>query len=240
MSPYLAEVAESNEPCDTSFTSDKYSHYLGSEYRSCLNELYSLRDAILVAMYKVGFKRTDDFTIRKLRTLATNDSKGSARLVFESMFDTSEDALIDQMSLYRSVAQHCLGLNNPVFGDVYRLRVSEGPFGEIPYMVYPLYDNLSVMREIERGSSKGILVPVTDSEFDRFIQLPRHRDALEFCFDCFERLLRIAELLADEIGFSPRLTTLTEDHILAATLTRDGEILKFERDKETNQLKPVA
>lgn len=107
------------------------------------------------------------------------------------MFSNSGDLLIDHMSLYRSVAQHCLGATNPVLGDIYQLRVSTEPFGDLPYLIYPLYDDIGKMREIEQGSSKGILEGFPIEEAKRFFGLGDYRDALEFCYDCFVRLLRI-------------------------------------------------
>ena len=56
-----------SEADKTNLTSDKYAYWLGSDYRSCLNELYSLRDAILAAHFRLCLKRNDPFSIKKLR-----------------------------------------------------------------------------------------------------------------------------------------------------------------------------
>jgi hypothetical protein len=177
-------------------TSDKYSNYLASEYRSCLNELYSLRDAVLAAAFRLNYKRNDPFAIKKLKSLVLSDDSSISTLISQSMFDSSGDHIIDRISLYRSIAQHCLGATNPVIGDVYRLFISRGPYGELPYLVFPLYDDIEKMRAIEAGSSRGIFEPPPRSEAERFLGLPSPSDALDFCYDCFVRLLRICEVLA--------------------------------------------
>jgi len=106
-------------------TSDKYAHHIGLEYRSCLNELYSLRDAILVVMFRLKLGRTDSFSIRKLRNALKEEIEGAGHLIYTSMFSETGDKLIDQMSLYRSIALHCIGSTNPVFGDSYQICLSQ-------------------------------------------------------------------------------------------------------------------
>ena len=222
---------------DVSVTSDKYSHWLGSEYRSCLNELYSLRDATLVATYRLRFGRSDPFSMKRIKALALGTADGIGHLIAGAMFSKEGDLLIDHMSLYRSIALHCLGATNPVVDDIYRLRTSAGPYGEIPYLVYPLYDDIERMRDIEQGSSKGLFERADRAEIIRFLSLPQHRDALEFCYDCFVRLLRLCEALALEIAIEPKLITLTDDDILEATLTdADGKVTRVKRDEKTGKL----
>lgn len=220
-----------------SFTSDKYAQFLGSEYRSVLNELYSLRDALLAAAYRLRYKHSDPFTMKKMRQTVLSEPGDAAKLIVSSMFSEEGDLLIDHMSLYRSVAQHCLGATNPVLGDVYQLKISQGPFGELPYLIYPLYDDIGKMRDIEQGSSKGVLEKLPIEEAKRFMGIGEYRDALEFCYDCFVRLLKIAELLHQEVGIAPEVTIITDDDIIELTVTDEtGKVVRAKRDEATGRL----
>lgn len=233
----MAAAKKEKSASNRTFVSDKYAQHLGAEYRSVLNELYSLRDALLIAAYRLHLSRGDSFTMKKARQALTAERSQVAALFCYSMFSDEGDHLIDHMSLYRNVAQHCLGATNPVFGDVYTIRNSNGPFGQIPYLVYPLYDDISAMRAIESGSSKGVLERPPTEEVVRFARLSEHRDALEFSYDCFERLLRIAEVLQKEIGIEPQVTVITEKDILEITITdKDGRITRAKKDDVTGKL----
>jgi hypothetical protein len=232
----LRVVTQTSTATEQSATSDKYAAYLASEYRSCLNELYSLRDSALLAMFRFRFRRYDPFTMKKLQALVSSDTGLSAKMAMDSMFDPHGDHLIDEMSLYRSIAQHCLGATNP-FVDVYQVRISRGPFGTLPYLIFPLYDDIQRMRLIEQGSSKGVIEPLPRAEAQRFFGLPNPRDALEFCYDCFVRLLHLCEALAGEIAIEPRTLTLTDDDIVEAVLTdAKGNTVRLKRDAESGNL----
>jgi len=222
----------------TGLTSDKYAHWLGNEYRSCLNELYSLRDAILSAYYRLRLRKDDPFSIRKLKNALVQTIDGAGSMIARSMFfESGGDLLIDHMSLHRSIALHCIGATNPIFGDVYQKRNSLGPFGKIPYLVFPLYDNIEAMRELERGSSKGIFEKAEKAEAERFLKVSEHRDALEFSYDCFIRLLEICEQMAKEIGVRPKTLAITDKDIIEATLTNsEGKTTRVRRDQTTGKL----
>lgn len=233
----LSIVCANTPPPNHKFIGDKYAQHLGSEYRSVLNELYSLRDAVLAASFRLHHKRTESFQISKLKALIINQTDGSSRMIADAMFSEDGDQLIHNMSLYRAVAQHCLGATNPVVGDVYQLVRSTGTIGIHPYLVYPLYDNIERMRAIEQGSSKGVLERLPLEEIKRFAGLPAYQDALEFCYDCFERLLKIAEVLEREIGIEPRILQITDDDILEMTFTdKTGKTIRAKRDESGNLL----
>lgn len=220
-----------------SLRGDKYAQHVGSDIRSLLNELYSLRDALLAAAFRLRFQRADAFTIKKIKQLVVAETVGASRLIASAMFSADGDLLIDRMSLYRTIAQHCIGATNPIFDDVYQVRISSGPYGELPYLVYPLYDDIEKMRAIEQGSSKGVLERPSDEEAKRFLGLPHHLDALEFSYDCFVRLLRISEALAAEIAIEPKVTTITDEEIIEATFTdKDGKTTRVKRDEATGKL----
>lgn len=229
-------VADRDPEKKVSFTGDKYAHYLASEYRSLLNELYSLRDAVLAVAYRMKYGRVDSFALSKVRQCVSSAADRSEKLIVEAMF-SDRPGLIGRMSLYRAVAQHCLGANNPVLGDVYKIACSNGLYGKLPYVIFPLYDNIEKMREIERGASKGVLERSSQAESIRFMSLPSHVDALEFCYDCFVRLLRICEALATEIGIEPKVTTITDADIIEGTFTDSaGKVTRVKRDEKTGRL----
>ncbi|MBV9484408.1 hypothetical protein [Bradyrhizobium sp.] len=170
--------------------------------------------------------------MKKIKALVTTETDGSAQLISHAMFSDAGDRLLDHMALYRSVAQHCLGATNPIFGDAYQLRLSAGPFGKLLYLIYPLYDDIEKMRAIERGSSIGILERPSKEELERFGGLRHYRDALEFCYDCFVRLLKIGEFLRQETGIEPRPITITDKDILELVVTDEtGKVTRAKRDQ---------
>ena len=233
----LVEAKKRSEvPVPNRFTLNKYAAYIGIEYRATLNELYALRDAVLVGVYRLRFQRNDPFSMKRVRALVTGVPSGSARLISHAMFSDAGDRLLDHMALYRAVAQHCLGATNPIFGDAYQLRQSVGPFGDLLYVLYPLYDDVEKMRAIERGSSMGVLERPSQEELERFSRLEHYRDALEFCYDCFVRLLQISELLRQEAGIEPQPVIITDRDILELVVTDEtGKVTRAKRD-ETGRL----
>jgi len=93
------------------------------------------------------------------------------------------------------------------------------------------------MRTIEQGSSKGVLDAPSRAEAERFLSISSHVDALEFCYDCFVRLLEICEALASEIKIEPKAIVITKNEILEATVTNAyGETRRVKRDEATGQL----
>jgi hypothetical protein len=225
------------KPTTFSLKSDKYAAHVGSGIRSLLNELYSLRDALLAATFRLRYQGTDAYAIKKLKQLVMAEAQGVGKLISNSMFSEDGDLLIDRMSLYRAIAQHCIGDTNPIFGDVYQVCISSGPYGELPYLVYPLYDDIEKMRAIEKGASKGVLERPSREEAQRFLSLPRHLDALEFCYDCLVRLLRIAEATAIEIAIEPKVMTITDKDIIEATFSdASGKTTRVKRDTATGKL----
>lgn len=223
-------------PLSNRFTLNKYSAYIGIEYRATLNELYALRDAVLVGAYRFRFQQTEPFSLPRIKALVAAVPNGSAKLVSDAMFSDAGDRLLDHMALYRNVALHCLGATNPIFGDAYQLRLSAGPFGDLLYVLFPLYDDVEKMRAIERGSSKGVLERPPQEELERFGRLEHYRDALEFCYDCFVRLLQIGELLRRESGIEPLTLTITDKDIIKLVVTDgSGKVKRAKRD-ETGRL----
>ena len=77
-----------------------------------------------------------------------------------------------------------MGTKNNPFGQAYCFREASSVFGDIPYLIYPLYDDINRLRSIERGASldEGTSEQSKD-EAKRFMQLANYTDALEFCYD---------------------------------------------------------
>lgn len=233
-------VNNQNSPPDKEtfqLTSDKYAHRIGSEYRSLLNELYSLRDAILAATFRLSYNQTTPYALRYLKPFVLAKDTLSGRLISDSMYDEDGSLYIQKMSLYRAVGQHCLGSNNPVLSDVYKLQVSDGPFGQLPFIIYPLYDDFDKMKEIETESPKGVLEIPSREETIRFASLPNHTDALEFSYDCFVNLLTIASAVAEEAKIPPRVMQLNDTNMLELSFTdEDGKRVHLKRDEATGLL----
>lgn len=219
-----------------SITSNKYAQHIGTEYRSLLSELYGLRDAVSVAAYRFKYRCEERFETKKLKSKVLGDSTPLGSLIAASMFREGEDLLILRMSLYRSVGQHSLGTNSPLFSDAYQLRQQNGRHGSITYLVFPLYDDLDVMREVEAGRPM-LLNDARKKEAERFLSKDDHLDGLEFSYDCFVRLLSIASLLASDFGVVPKRLTITDSDILNATFTDEaGKVTRLKRDPETGKL----
>ena len=231
----LSIVGNEEHQANNALTNNKYAQYVGNEYRSLLNELYGLRDALLGAFFRILNGRTGPYESKKVRSLVKGAQHGAAKMILDSMFAESGDRLIEHMTLYRSVALHCLGDNHPIFGDGYKISESVGVFGHLPMIVYPLYDDIERMRDIEKDSSKGTAERLPREEAERFLSLKSHIDALEFCFDCYVRLLSLSEAMASEIPLKPQPFTLTDKDILELTMkSRDGTVRRFKQSESGN------
>lgn len=233
----LSFVGPLQERDAKSITNDKYAQHIGTELRSLLNELYGLRDAVTAAAYRLKYREQNGFQMRSLWRIVSSDQGPLGRMIGQSMFDQDGDLLIDRMSLYRAVSMHCLGMTNPIFGDGYQKCIANGPFGEVTHIVFPLYDDIEHMREIEKGSSKGLLRRATKAEAERFLSKDAHIDALEFSFDCFVRLLQMAQLLATDVAIPSRPLMITDADIIEATVTDGlGQVTRVKRDATTGKL----
>jgi len=148
--------------------------------------------------------------------------------------------LIERMSLYRSIALHCLGDTNPIFGDVYKIAVSNSPFGCLYRLAYPLYDNIEWLKDIEKKASKYLLENPAREEAERYLQLQEHTDALEFCFDSFARLLQVAESLESETNLKSSDYIITDKVIIELKVTTEGGMTKhYKRSPESGNLEEI-
>ncbi len=228
---------EKPEPESKSMTSNKYAQDIGIEYRALVNELCALREAICVACFRLHYKRDDAFKTKKLKSLLASEGGKTAALLAASMFEEDGgDLLIERMSLYRNVAQHCLGSNSPIFGDVYTVGCASGALGTLRWLIYPLYDDMERLRRIEQGDPSGIISKVDQAEASRFIGKDHHLDAMEFCYDCFVRLLSIADSLSHDLRIEPKMVTITDADILEAEFADEQGSRRLKRHPITGQL----
>ena len=136
---YRNALISTNPPVDCEFQAhnNKHSKNMASEYRSLLNELYSLRDAINTIYYKLCCKREDAYRSKSLKKILTSANRSDAgNLIFQSMFEG--DRLIHKMSTLRSIALHIIPFTNPIMSDVFMLIRTNTEFGHIPRVVVPL------------------------------------------------------------------------------------------------------
>lgn len=216
---------------DVSFHQNKLASNIGNEFGSLLDDLYGLRDAINVIVYKVLLGRSGSFSTKALKkAISPISSSPTANLISSAMFDEADgDLIISKMSTYRGVALHCMGTSNPATLDSVMVKCVSGALGTIARIVYPLYDDITELKEIEAGRSFG---PRQDrNALERFAKLDNHLDGMDFAYDCFVRLLQIAESLGIELRVEPRHMQLTDRDILKATFTdEDGNVINLERD----------
>ncbi|MER8672971.1 hypothetical protein [Mesorhizobium sp. M0037] len=195
---------------------NKHSQNIGLEFSALLDSLFSLRDAVNSIAFRLLLGGVGTFDTKKLKTkiLGKSDSEFSTLLASSMFEEASGDLLLRRMSTYRAVALHCLGTTNPVTGDGIYFRKDSGIFGSIRRVVFPLYDDMQKMREIETGTPAGFSFRRDDEELRRFMERPRHDDALDFGFLTLARLLDLCRLLGSELGLESRLLTLTDNDII--------------------------
>jgi hypothetical protein len=216
---------------------DKFASNIGNEFGSILDDLYALRDAINVIVYKLLLGLHGTFSTKALKKNVSGvGSSPTINLINSAMFDNDGgDLITSKMSTYRGVALHSMGTSNPVTSDSIMIKCTSGPLGRIARIVYPLYDDIANLKEIEAGRSFGTIR--NRDEFERFAKLETHLDGLEFAYDCFVRLLQISESLSAELGLEPRHLKLTDQDIISATIKdEDGNLIHLGRDPNTGEL----
>lgn len=220
---------------------NKYSAHVGGEFASMLDDLYATRDALNALVYRLVYKKSDGFTTKKFKPHVIDDVTPIGRAIFNAMFGPdARKAIIARMSTYRAVSLHCLGSSNPVFGDCLTSVTRNGPLGPLTKLVFPLYDDIARLKQIELGYSSGNIVPIPHDEAKRFMRA-RHEDALDFAYDCFIQILRISELMSFRGDIPQKTTTITEKDIVSATITNaDGTVTRLKRDPKTGTLKRLV
>ncbi|GEM_PF-2634470 len=222
-----------------SFVQNKYASNVGHEFGSFLDDLYALRDAINAIIHKIHLKADVSFSTKNFKKkLETAPVSALTKMIQGSMFDpTAGDLIVSHMSTYRAVAIHSLGTSNPVSGDSLVTKFADGPIGRVSWLVYPLYDDMEKLKEIEFGASGSVFEKMEFEEFKRFATLEKHIDAMDFGYRCFVRLLQTADLLGSELGMTPRHLTITDKDILSAEFRdEDGNRKRLHRDGLTGEL----
>jgi hypothetical protein len=215
------------------YTENKYSTDIGYRAQSCLNELYALRDLIMSFLFeglygqKVSLSRMNDF-------INSDDRFGFASTILPLFSRDVPIGKIALMSIYRNVFFHYTGPRSGPFGPMYCFRENYGPLGLVPYLVYPLYDDIDRLKLIERGKYlDNDSTEVQKQEAIRFMQLSSHLDVLDLCYECFVILLMISELIEKQIPLKSENVVLTDKDILDLTLHgADGQVKKYKQNKD--------
>lgn len=237
---FLKEQEEEDNEYEISFFDNKYAYNIGCEYGSCLNELKSLKDSIidvLLYFYNCDFVLENNINkqYKKLKDAVVSKKDYLSQIIFDSMYSEDGDNLIKHMSIYRNFVQHDSGKNNPIFSDLIRFYSIDGFLGRLTLIKYPLYDDLD---KLEKYQKNGYYIDNLDNkETERFLSVKDHKDALEFCYDCFERLLTFSYLLSQKIDIKPTPKILTNDEILELTITDGNGNILFKKQKTDKDIK---
>jgi hypothetical protein len=232
----ISQLRES-QICDFScgtfnFYSNKYAMDIGYRTQSCLNELFGLRDFIFYFLFddlygeSIRLSKAENF-------LQNNDKFGLADVIIPHIRQQAPIGKLALMSLYRNVFFHYVGPNFGPLGQSYCFREWSGKGWRIPYIVYPLYDNVESLKRLEKGES--LWDPNSSAEKEdamRFMQLERHIDALNFCHESFLTLLRISQAIEECIELESEVQKITEDDIISATMEHsDGSTTRVRRNE---------
>jgi hypothetical protein len=216
------------------FMSDKYAADIDYRTQSCLNELYALRDYLLYFLFEDMYSQKGISIRGGLMLLEQDDKFGLATMLSPMFAETSPMGLIALMSPYRNAFFHFMGTKNNPFGQAYCFREASSVFGDIPYLIYPLYDDINRLRSIERGASldEGTSEQSKD-EAKRFMQLANYTDALEFCYDSFISLLALSSAIEKQVKLASKNVELTDSDILEATFRHsDGTVAHFVKGED--------
>ena len=164
-----------------------------------------------------------------------DDRFGLASLILPAVQNNDPIGLIAKMSLYRNVFFHFIGPTAGPFGASYCFREHLGPTGPIPYVQFPLYDNIEELIKIEKGKTLSSLKNEHE-EAVRFAQLTSHTDALDLCFESLSLLLLISQALESKIALSSEPQVIDAADILELTVTESDGSTKRYRKNETGKL----
>lgn len=221
--------------------SDRFAGHIGIELIGLLDELYALRDAVLFSYWRFIAKQQGSFSVKNVRqhTLGVDAGDIGKRLNDLMSLDGGL-GLLKQMSLHRNVAKHALGQCNPLIGDSYMIQDIDTVFGKARTCLYPLYDDLEALSQIEQQSSVGILFDRNKDEMIRFGNATPHQDGMTFAWECFNQLLQIASACATDSGLERRHVTLSAKDIIKGEFTdEDGTRAFFKKNTETGELDEI-
>jgi hypothetical protein len=215
------------------FTADKHSIDIGYRTQSCLNELYALRDFIMYFLFEDLYGRKISLS-KASELLKSDDRFGLAAIITPLINRDSPMGRIALTSLYRNVFFHYTGSQIHPLGPMYCFRECSGPLGFVPYLLYPLYDNIERLKSIERGRiTDDDGVDAQREEAIRFMKLSTQTDALELCYDTFVDLLVISKEVEKQIQITSENIVIKDSDILEATLRdADGKVTHFKRNSD--------
>ncbi|MCC3244494.1 hypothetical protein LG047_04015 [Methylocystis sp. WRRC1] len=142
----------------------------------------------------------------------------------------SQPGSIALMSLYRNVLFHYLGPRYGIARPMYTFNIESTEFGDIPFLISPLYDDFEALKLVERGQvSLGWLD--REGEFERFLRCKSHIDALEFCFDSYSELLKVGRAIERVIDIKSEIRKITEKEILSGEFRDElGNLTRYRRN----------
>ena len=166
--------------------------------------------------------------------LLQSDDRFSLAPIILPMLADDPIGPIRLMSLYRNVFFHYVGTKNNPMGQAFCFRDASSNFGRIPYLIYPLYDDITRLRSIERGAplDEGTREEQRD-EVKRFMQLTHYTDAMDLCYDSFMCLLTLSAEIERCTRVDSRTIVLTDADILEATIQHsDGTAAHFVKGED--------
>jgi hypothetical protein len=220
------------EAQEYSFTSDIFSMRISYDTQSCLNELFSLRDSLFTFLFEDMYLE-ERYAWKKLEgLLLCNDRFDLASLILPATSRNNPVGKIALFSIYRNVFSHCLGPNGgPLGSPMYTFRQCDTSLGEIPYVLFPLYDDLEYLMSVEKGGNLNIAGDL-NTEAIRFMTASTHVDALDFCHDSLILLLRIAQAIEASSGIPSEFQKLEEKDIIEIEVRdTDGTVRRMRRNE---------
>jgi hypothetical protein len=166
--------------------------------------------------------------------LKSDDRFGLAAIITPLINRDSPMGRIALTSLYRNVFFHYTGSQIHLLGPMYCFRECSGPLGFVPYLLYPLYDNIERLKSIERGRiTDDDGVDAQREEAIRLMKLSTQTDALELCYDTFVDVLVISKEVEKQIQITSENIIIRDSDILEATLRdADGKVTHFKRNSD--------
>lgn len=207
------------------FMLNKYATDIGYRTHTCLNELQGLRDFLLYYIFEDMYLKNIGI-VDGLKMIQANDKFNFGSLLSHMFSNGDPMGPIALMSLYRNVFFHFTGTSNNPLGQAYCFRETESMFGRVPYLIYPLHDDLARLKAIERRAPLGEGTKHDrQKEAERFMKLSNYRDGLEFCYDSFLALLLLSSAIERKVDLASETVTLTDSDILQATVRNsDGTV----------------
>jgi len=175
----LHQQSEVPEEGTISLINNYNSQKIGLEFTSLLDNLYYLRDALNIFVFRFLTDESVSFKTKSLLRILKDMDSNLSNLLLSGM--NRADGCVKRFSTLRGVAQHSMGRVNPTFEDCYSLRKIEAIDGYLYRLIFPLYDDWDALEKIEKDASKGIFPTIPKKEYERyFSEAENHVDAFDF------------------------------------------------------------